>query len=229
MSKRKVVTNLLTLKTHRVNRFSPGEAYCYYCLSRYSVLLSVMSYGNQTKSRYLTGVRAFILPFKSRKLQLMLWRTNLTDAGGEISAVYDEQITHVIVGVGYSSSTVLEQLKSKNISMYPENNNKLQPKVVSHFWLSTCFQKQKFQDEDGFCIFDGETKHGNAGLNYPSTTKPDRLVLNSARNIIRHELSLHSYLVKRDLKTWTAKIVTPIHCQRERFRYDRNFLIPFEG
>ena len=108
-----------------------------------------MNDSNQRKSKYLTGIRAFFIPVKSGKLQLRIWRTNLTNAGGEISEVYDKDTTHIIVGHGYSSLTINDQLKNNGI---PDISSlgKSSPKVVSHFWLSTCFQRQRFEDEDCF-------------------------------------------------------------------------------
>ena len=156
----------------------------------------------QGKLGYLTGVRAFFVPLKSRKLQLLLWKTNLVEAGGQVSAVYDNDTTHIIVGTGYSSSIILEQLTNNNICMCPVES-KLQPKVVSHFWLSTCFQKQRFEDEEGFYLY-GETNR-NVEQDSQSTYKPNQSFLTSVRKVFSEKLILHSLIRCKDSKTEAAK------------------------
>ena len=112
-----------------------------------------MNDNREGKTGYLTGVKAFFIPLRSKKLQLLMWKNHLKEAGGEISKVCDKKTTHIIVGAGYSSSAVFDQLRNKNIATCPMGSD-LTPKVVSHFWLSTCFQRQRFEEEEGFCLYE---------------------------------------------------------------------------
>ena len=161
-----------------------------------------MNNNNIRKLAYLTGVRAYFVPLKSRKLQLLLWKTNLIEAGGEVSTVYDKDTTHIIVGTGYSSSIILEQLTNNNICIC-HVESKLRPKVVSHFWLSTCFQKQRFEDEDGFYLY-GETNR-NIEQDCQSEAKINQLFLTSVRKVFSEKLTLYSSRRCKDWKTKAAK------------------------
>ena len=115
------------------------------------------------KSKYLAGVRAFFLPLKSGKLQLRIWKTNLTNVGGEISTKCDKNTTHIIVGHGYTSLSSLDNSIFES-SLHISSGEKSLPKVVTHFWLSTCFQRQRFEDESNFYPFGNKSKSLN-GMN----------------------------------------------------------------